>query len=395
MSLLNDALRKNRSERFSARDTPNPEWSKSGFMSGRKRRCIIVSSGIAILVVASAVWLYLYASPPAYGRAGTGPAGYPVATHAGAGKDPQAAGIAITVSRAVSPSPVVPPLDIAAAPVPPAVHAPGAGRAAEAVESSPAFQPSVNHRDSTVTEDGGLRKHADTGPVLESPSPQERRNSEPQAVDAGIAREEPPRQGDRLYQRACQFHRRNSLEQAISLYQTVLKADPEHAQARLNLVAAYLQTGAYTRAYPMAAKLFSEDPTNQQVILNLAIAHMGCGRDREALALLDKAAKLPDAPRFEIEFHKAVAFSHLGRPRSALACYRRAEILRPEDPGLLFNLAVSYDQQQQFEAAVIYYRKYLKLVRQEDTEQINQIRRRIRTLQAYGVKDKLREKIQG
>jgi Flp pilus assembly protein TadD len=183
------------------------------------------------------------------------------------------------------------------------------------------------------------------------------------------------------------------MNQAIALYQTVLKKDPKHAQARFNLVAAYLQTGAYTQAYPMAAELYAEDPGSQQVMLNLAIAHIGCGRYSKALALMDMAAKRPETPLFEVAFHKAVALGHLGRTEAALACYRQAETLRPDDPGLLFNMAVAYDQHQQYGDAVNYYFKYLAHVRQSDMVKIKEVRRRIRTLQAYGAEEKLKGRV--
>jgi tetratricopeptide (TPR) repeat protein len=282
---------------------------------------------------------------------------------------------------------------IAAAPVAPAGHAPEVPKVPERSKFSPVHSLSGNHRDSSGTEDGGQQKHADAGPVTETQASQEHHRTEPQAPVSNAARKEPPGKCDRLFQRACGFHRRDDLDQAIAFYQAALKENPDHAQARLNLVAAYLQTGAYQQAYPLVAKLYSEDPANQQVMLNLAVAHIGCGRDRQALALLDKAAKLPNAPLFEITFHKAMALGHLGRPKAALACYRRAESMRPDDPDLLFNMALACDQQQQYGAAVNCYRKYLEHAREKDTSQISQIRRRIRILQAYGAEKRLREKV--
>lgn len=235
----------------------------------------------------------------------------------------------------------------------------------------------------------------ETGPVLDTQPSEELPNPMPQAEVADITDGRRLGESDRLFQRACQYHRRNGMDQAIALYQTVIKKDPQHAQARFNLVAAYLQTGAYIQAYPLAAGLYAEDPDNPQVLLNLAIAHMGCGRYRQALALLDKVATQLDAPLFEIAFHKAVALGHLGRPKSALTCYRQAETLRPADPRLLFNMAVAYDQQQQYSTAVAYYLKYLEQVREKDAPKIEQVRRRIRTLQTYSAEEKAKERNRG
>ncbi len=240
-----------------------------------------------------------------------------------------------------------------------------------------------------------VAKPVEIGPVPDTQSSEELPKQMPKAEVAHITDGRRLGESDRLFQRACQFHSRKGLDQAIALYQTVIKKNPQHAQARFNLVAAYLQAGSYTQAYPLAAGLYAEDPDNPQVLLNLAIAHMGCGRYRKALALLDKVATQPDAPVFETVFHKAVALSHLGRPKSALACYRQAETLRPADPRLLFNMAVAYDQQQQYSAAVAYYLKYLDQVREKDAPKIEQVRRRIRALQTYGAEEKVKERNRG
>jgi thioredoxin-like negative regulator of GroEL len=391
MSLLNDALRKKRSERFPAREVPGHEWAKPGSLSSRKRQWIMVSSGIALLAAASAIWLYQCASPLPSGRTGGVFLRYPGGTHAGLEGTSQSASSAIALSRAVAPPPVVPSMTSKAAPAVPSVQEHDTRTTAEGVDFSAAPPSPADDGVSSRTGDGGLDKNAPAGQVIETPSSQKRLNPEPRPDVTNAAHEAPPRKSNRFFQRALQFHRRNRLDQAVALYQAALKDEPDHTQARINLVAAYIQTGAYSQAYPLAAKLYSEDPANQQVMLNLAIAHIGCGRDRQALALLDKAENQTEAPMFEIAFHKAVALGHLGRTKSSLACYHRAENMRPDDPGLLFNMALAYDQQQQYGAAVDYYLKYLAHPRERDTLQIRQIRRRIRTLQAYGAKEKLKE----
>jgi Flp pilus assembly protein TadD len=391
MSLLNDALRKKRNERFPVREVQGPEWSKPDSLSNRKRQWIVVSSAIALLAAASAIWLYLCASPLISGGVGAVPLQYPGGTHAGQEMDAQTVTSSVAVLQTVAPPPADPSMTSTAAPSAPSVRTPETRTTAQNVDFSPEPQSPADDDVSSGTGDGGLKKGDLAGQVIETPSLQERLDPEPRTEAPNAAREEPPRQSDRFFQRAIQFHRRNSLDQAVALYQAALKEAPDHTQARINLVAAYLQSGAYSQAYPIAAKLFSENPENHQIMLNLAISHIGCGRDREALALLEKAAKRPGAPVFEITFHKAVALGHLGRTKSSLACYRSAEKMRPDDPELLFNMALSFDRRQQYGAAVDYYFRYLEHARERDAPQISQIRRRIRTLQDFGAEDKLKE----
>lgn len=190
-------------------------------------------------------------------------------------------------------------------------------------------------------------------------------------------------QSDRLYLKARQYHRQNRIDDAIALYQEVIRINPEHYKARFNLSAAYLQTEAYTQAYPIIADLYAKEPYNQQVMLNLAIAHIGCHRYPEALELLNKAAGQPDAPLFEIAFHKAVAYSHLNQAHASLNWYKQAEAIKPDDPKLLFNLAVVYDQEGKYAAAAAYYRRYLDHHSDIERYKKRQIRQRIRTLLTY------------
>jgi tetratricopeptide (TPR) repeat protein len=190
-------------------------------------------------------------------------------------------------------------------------------------------------------------------------------------------------QRERLYQKARQYHRRDRLEQAIALYQEVIKIDPEHYNARFNLGAAYLQTESFAKAYYIMADLNLKEPDNQQVMLNLAVANIGLRRFDEALALLNKAATIPEPPLFEIALHKGIAYNHLNRTEDALNWYKRAEALRPDDPRLLFNLAVVSDQQQHYAAAIDYYQKHIDQSPEMNAVKEKQIRRRIRILQAY------------
>lgn len=198
-------------------------------------------------------------------------------------------------------------------------------------------------------------------------------------------------QNDLLYKKARQYHRQDRIHQAIDLYREVIKIDPEHYKARFNLSAAYLQIEAYNLAYPIIAELHRREPDNQQVKLNFAIAHIGQGRYTKAIELLDQIAGQPSAPMFKIAFHKGIAYSQMNQMQSALDWYKRAEALRPEDPGLLFNLAVLFDQQQQFKAAVDYYSRCLDHMLGSDALKEKQIRKRIRTLLTYYTESNLKE----
>jgi Flp pilus assembly protein TadD len=184
-----------------------------------------------------------------------------------------------------------------------------------------------------------------------------------------------------LYQKALSYHRQQRLEEAIGMYRDVLKIEPGHFDAGFNLSSIYLQTQAFDQAYAIAADLYLREPNDPKVMLNLAVAQIGCGRPRMAFELLDQAATRPQPPLFEIYFHKGVAHRHLDEAAQAIAWYRKAEAIKADEPHLLFNLAVALDLQGSYRQAVMYYQKFLQFP-DRDASTRKKVAQRIRALRA-------------
>ena len=79
-------------------------------------------------------------------------------------------------------------------------------------------------------------------------------------------RREGKRQGGSLnqetlfLQKAFHYHRQGKFNQAIQMYQQVLKVKPYHRDALFNLASAYIHLTAYSEAYPLLKKLRSLRP---------------------------------------------------------------------------------------------------------------------------------------
>lgn len=383
MSLLNDALRKKKSERQAGGDPLGaalPKRASAGRGPGRRQLWI----GIGCLGLLAAgicgVWLYRSASNPPSLLVNTQP------PPLGAVRPDNAS----TTLPQSDTTPAAAPAATSASPVP-ATAVPEATAPASPKRTQASTPPKAKPLKNTRTDRRAAKRN-----IASTPKPKASRRSRSTAATASVARPTNPQrrlQADRLYEKARQYHRRNHYERAIELYREVIKIAPEHKNARFNLGAAYLQTDAFTKAYYIMADLYMKEPDNQQVLLNLAVAHIGCRRFNEALALLDKAAATPEPPLFEIALHKGIAYRQLDQPQKALDSYKRAEALRPDDPRLLFNLAVVSDQQQHYAAAIDYYRRHIDLSPDMDAAKAKQIRRRIRILQAYHAQQGSRESI--
>lgn len=194
----------------------------------------------------------------------------------------------------------------------------------------------------------------------------------------------PAPQAERYYRKALSYHRQGRMDRAIALYREVVQLQPQHFDARFNLVSAYIDTRDFTKAHRIASELYRQDSTNQQVLANLAIAKIGLGQSREALQLLDQVADLPHAAMFTVYLHKGLAYRNLDQMDTAIGWYQSAEELTPDNPQLLFNLALAHDRQQHYREAVHYYQAYMQQV--QDDEQgraVKDIRQRIHTLRSY------------
>ena len=190
-------------------------------------------------------------------------------------------------------------------------------------------------------------------------------------------------QAERYYRKALSYHRQGRVDRAIAMYREVVQLQPDHFDARFNLVSAYIDTREFTKAHRIAGELYRQDGTNQQVLSNLAIAKIGMGHPREALQLLDRVTDLPRASMFTVYLHKGIAYRNLNEMEAALDWYKRAEVLQPDNPQLLFNLALAYDRQQQYGEAAHYYQAYLQQAEIDERLSEKDIRRRISTLRSY------------
>jgi Flp pilus assembly protein TadD len=384
MSLLNEALRKRRGEQRQIGGTPAVNLPTPGAKDRvSKGRFWIAIGSVALLTAAAfGIWVYrstssspsllVDASPTALDAKRPG-------HHPSIVTESQAAPVALTTSM---PAPQVP-KDPSPEPATATSESPAAkAKATQPPKTAKQVRPRPKAPDKiqTAYHPATRKTTIPDGPK----TPEHSHDVSRRVSKSGPANMGRHLQADGLYEKACQYHRRDRLEQAIALYREVIKIDPEHPDARFNLGAAYLQTKAFTKAYYILADLYRKEPENQQVMLNLAMAEMGCHRFDDALALLDKTAETPEPPLFEIALHKGIVYNHLKRPQDALKWYRRAEALRPDDPRLMFNLAVASDQQQRYTAAINYYRRYLDLSSEMDPAKEKQVRRRIRVLRAYG-----------
>jgi Tfp pilus assembly protein PilF len=193
---------------------------------------------------------------------------------------------------------------------------------------------------------------------------------------------EPPL-AERYLRKALAYHQQGHLERSIALYREVLQLQPDHFDARFNLASAYIERGEFGHAHRIAQALYHQDNTNPQVITNLAIAKIGLGQYRQALTLLDRIADTPQAESFTVYLHKGIACCGLHQLDAAIGWYQKAEGLNPDQPQLLFNLALAYDRRQEYSQALRYYQAHQKVVSDGRGPAPSGVQQRITALRSY------------
>ncbi len=131
------------------------------------------------------------------------------------------------------------------------------------------------------------------------------------------------------WQQAIALHQSGDLAGAQTLYEEMVRAQPEHADAINLLGALALQKADLRRAEELFARALSLDASNVGACSNHALALWRLGNLEAALAGYDRAIALKD-DLGEAHFNRGQVLHQLNRPGAALASYRRAIAVEPD-----------------------------------------------------------------
>jgi protein O-GlcNAc transferase len=199
---------------------------------------------------------------------------------------------------------------------------------------------------------------------------------------------------DALIQTALGFHRVGKLEEAVRLYEEILRTAPEQPDALYLLGAAHFQGGAYElalvrfkraldvkpgfiealagcgavlsslgrheEALGTYDKVIAGNPTHAQSWNNRGNTLLALGRARDAVASYDSAIGLvPDY--FDAWRNRGAALLHAGRPDEALHSFEKALHLKPDFLEALEDRAALLVQLGRREEAILAYDRALAL----------------------------------
>jgi protein O-mannosyl-transferase len=164
-------------------------------------------------------------------------------------------------------------------------------------------------------------------------------------------------------------------EQAKTVLEKAVQANPHYARTWNNLALAYEVLGAYTLAESAYSRAIELNPKHVGFRANLGRLYLGQGRYGEAIGVLDAALKI-DPNSWQARVNMGLAHQRAGRVGEAIAQYERALAAGGLSAEAFNNLGLAYQDQDRLDEAE---RAFLAALRQEPGDFSLQIN--LRTLQ--------------
>jgi tetratricopeptide (TPR) repeat protein len=165
---------------------------------------------------------------------------------------------------------------------------------------------------------------------------------------------------DKTIQSAYEFHRQGNLKQAGSLYDKILKKQPDNANVLHMRGVISCQTGNYASAIKYITKALHLDPDNSEAHCNLGVALQEKGLLDDAIAYYQKAIVLN--PSFaKAHCNLGVALQEKGLLDDAIAHYQKAIVLNPSFAKAFSNLGNALREKGHIDEAMSYCKKALEI----------------------------------
>jgi len=169
-----------------------------------------------------------------------------------------------------------------------------------------------------------------------------------------------PKNASTAYYLGLALTQAGKTEEAIPALQNAIKLKPT-AGAYVQLGAALEQTGRHAEAATAFEAASTLDPKDAQAVLYAGMMYHQTGHDDKAIPALQKALALGVQDKFGAHMVLAEAYGHAGKTEAALAEYRLASAVKPDDFGAVANLGVLSQNASKKTDAVAAYRKALTL----------------------------------
>jgi len=154
------------------------------------------------------------------------------------------------------------------------------------------------------------------------------------------------------YYLALSYDRMNQFEKAASVYNKLIKLNPEGAEAYYSqLVKLYDRAGQYKKAIEAAKQLIIKNPYNPASYYNLGVEYIKLKDYDRAIGVLNQAIALD--PNYSLAYYNlGIVYFKIRRYDSALKIFQQYVKLSPNDPEGYYNLGTCYIALKQYEASL-------------------------------------------
>ena len=147
----------------------------------------------------------------------------------------------------------------------------------------------------------------------------------------------------------------NTLDQAISEFQKIVTLDPKSVEDRMVLGQLYTVHHQNDKAEEQFKTARDLDPDSEEIVLNLSRLYAENNDIEHAAKVLESVPESERTPK--MEFALGAIYEQQKRPKDAIAAYKRAEDLDPEDAHTMGALAQALLNDNQLDEALKIYRQ--------------------------------------
>jgi tetratricopeptide (TPR) repeat protein len=181
---------------------------------------------------------------------------------------------------------------------------------------------------------------------------------------------------------------------AINEMKTLIDRDPTNDMRKLQLANLYIRDDRPRQAIEVLSTILDRDPTNISVLRSRADAYLSVGEHKQAIADYEQAIKVADddtAAGYDLSgILNNLAWVLATSPkddirdgnRSVELGKRAVELTDSKEPHILSTLAAGYAEIGDFEKAIEWSNKAVELGREQDHEQIDQLKQELESYRA-------------
>lgn len=166
-------------------------------------------------------------------------------------------------------------------------------------------------------------------------------------------------EAEKYYSFAFEHMRQENYDEAIPLLKKAIDADSTYVDAYLALRQVYLLIGDTNKALEICKKgitCFSDPESNRKMAQAIASLYAKMGNPEKAEQLFKKI--IEDSPKDPTSYDLYASYlESQGRYDEALASYKKAYELNPDNGGVAFRLGNAYFERKRYTEAVIYLKK--------------------------------------